>query len=100
MEIFSTAKEKRIKRFLADSRIQKRRIIIAKGLHFTKKYNWLKRHPLYCGHSNCSLCSSPRKSKLIKGEEKLTLQERIAIEQKYCEDIQRKKVGENASGPF
>ena len=85
MKIFFTIKEKHIKRLMADSRIQKRRVVIAEEWHLTKKYNWLKRHPLDCGCSNCPLCSSPRRSKLSKGKAKLTVQERIAIEQKEDE---------------
>lgn len=59
----------------------KKQLKIAKSAGVHEKYinephRLAKHHALDCGNPDCGMCSSPRKNHNVKGEEKLTIQER------------------------
>ena len=73
-------KAKHGKRLQRAWNVIKRQLKIAKsaGLQrfIDQPHRLAKHHAMDCGHPNCSICSTPRKNPNIKGEEKLTIQER------------------------
>jgi hypothetical protein len=71
-------KFKHSKRLHKDDNAVAKQVKIAKthGVVVEEPHKLAKHHVMDCGVPNCPMCSSPRHSKLVKGDERLTVQER------------------------
>ena len=50
--------------------------IVSKSIDESQPHRLAKHHAMDCGQTHCTLCGNPRKNKRVKGQEKLTIQER------------------------
>jgi hypothetical protein len=48
----------------------------SKSIDESQPHRLAKHHAMDCGQPHCTLCCNPRKNKRVKGQEKLTIQER------------------------
>ena len=71
-------KFKHSKRLQTDENAVNKQVKIAKihGVVVEDPHKLAKRHAMDCGVSNCPLCSNPRHNKTVKGEDRLTIQEK------------------------
>ena len=52
------------------------RIAKAHGVKVEEPHRLVKHHAMDCGIPHCTLCANPRHNAAVKGDEKLTIQER------------------------
>jgi hypothetical protein len=52
------------------------RIAKAHGVKVDEPHRLAKHHAMDCGVPHCTLCANPRHNAAVKGDEKLTIQER------------------------
>jgi hypothetical protein len=52
------------------------RIARAHGIKVDEPHRLAKHHAMDCGVPHCTLCANPRHNAAVKGDEKLTIQER------------------------
>jgi hypothetical protein len=71
-------KFKHSKRLHKDEAAIAKQVKIAKahGMPVDKAHGFAKHHAMDCGQPHCVICGNPRHNDSIKGEEKLTVQER------------------------
>jgi hypothetical protein len=67
--------EKRLQRAWAAVKKQLR-IAKAHGIKVEEPHRLAKHHAMDCGVPHCTLCANPRHNAAVKGDEKLTIQER------------------------
>jgi len=64
----------------------KRQLKIAKSIGNTKyidqPHRLIKHHAADCGQPGCLMCSNPRHNASVKGKDRLTIQERKALQKK------------------
>ena len=79
-------KIKNSKRRHQDESAIKKQVKIAKAYNHTKyldePHRLVKHHAMDCGDPGCMLCGNPRRNKMFKTKDRLTMQER-----KFMQDI-------------
>lgn len=54
----------------------------SKRIDESQPHRLAKKHAMDCGKSGCIICGNPRHNKFHKGKDKLTIQERKALQKK------------------